>query len=435
MFKKLLTLFFIWLVRFFVFLAKFFYRFGGRFFLLRLYRFYYYLKQEFKKGLLPLQNKLYYFLANRHFVHLIIIILAVLVVTSNIKAQENRNFDLITIEKNSLIPQIIPKSPEEEESTDLIEEEVEINIQSQKRACRYFETEGVVKAEPQIGDKTQEEQGLAQISEQEDALLKPNIVTTISGEESYPYRRTAIEYYIIKNGDTVSSIAKKFGVSIETILWENNLSLNSTLKLNQKLTILPTSGITYKVKKGDTIEKIARNFRVDSDKILAYNSITEAGSLKISETIIIPDGKKIITQPKASSPLSAIKQYYEAPTPRSALGFVWPTSCRHITQYYSWRHHAIDIACGYNVPIYAVEDGVVESSCRVSGYGKRIIISHPNGIRTLYGHFNQLNVTAGQTVKKGQVIGLMGSTGRSTGPHLHFEVIAGYAKSNPLKYY
>jgi murein DD-endopeptidase MepM/ murein hydrolase activator NlpD len=432
--KKLLTLFFICLVKLIVILIKIFYRFGGRFILLWLYRLYSFLKQEFKRGLAPLQNKLYYYLGNRHLIHFIIIALAIFVAVSNIKAHDNRNADLLAIEKESLISRLVPKSPEEIESFELIEEEMVIDSKSPKRVCRYLDIEGVAKAEPQLVDKTEEAEDWTKISLKEDTLLKPQIVTT-APEDYYPYIRTSIESYVVKSGDTLSSIAKKFSVSVETILWENNLSIYSTLQPSQKLAILPTSGLTYKIKKGDTVEKIAKNFKVDSDKILAYNNLTEVSGLKVGEIIVVPDGKKIIIQPKSLSPLGAIKQYYEAPTPRSVLGFIWPTTCRRITQYYSWRHHAIDIACGYNVPIYAVESGVVESACWVGGYGKRIIIRHTNGMRTLYGHFNQLNVSTGQTVKKGQVIGLMGSTGRSTGAHVHFEVMAGSAKQNPLRYY
>ncbi|MFH0819867.1 MAG: peptidoglycan DD-metalloendopeptidase family protein [bacterium] len=415
-------------------LGKFFYSFGGRYFLLRLYRIYSYLKQEFKKGLAPLRNKLYYYLGNRHLIHFIIITLAVFVVTSNIKAHENRNADVQAIEKESLIPELIPKSPEEGGGYDVSEEEIVIENISQRNVCHYLDYEDVAKATPQLNDTSQPVEDWTQVSLKEDTLLKPNIVTT-APEDYYPYTRTSIESYVIKSGDTVSSIAKKFGVSAETILWENNLSLNSTLKIGQKLTILPTSGLTYKVKKGDTVDKIARNFKVDADRILAYNNISAASSLQVGETIVVPDAKKVFIQTKSPSPLNVLKEYYEAPAARTALGFVWPTACRRITQYYSWRHHAIDIACGLNVPIYAVEDGVVESACWATGYGKRIIIRHTNGMRTLYGHFNQLNVSTGQTVKKGQVIGLMGSTGRSTGPHVHFEVMAGAAKQNPLRYY
>lgn len=415
-------------------LVKFFYRFGGRFILLKIYRLYSFLKQEFKRGLAPLQNKLYYYLGNRHLIHFIIITLTIFVAASNIKAHENKNADVLTIERESLIPELIPKSPEETGWHDVNEEEIMVENIDQGRVCHYLDYEGVAKASPRLKDVSQPVEDWKQISLDEDALLKPNIVTT-APEDYYPYTRTSIESYLVKSGDTASLIAKKFGVSVETILWENNLALNSTLKIGQKLVILPTSGLTYKVKKGDTVDKIAQNFKVDADKILAYNNLSNLNSLQISQILVIPDAKKIIPKPQVSSPLNAIKQYYEAPDLRKVVGFIWPTACRRITQYYSWRHHAIDIACGYNALIYAVEGGVVESACWAAGYGKRIIIRHPNGMRTLYGHFNQLNVTAGQTIKKGQVIGLMGSTGRSTGPHLHLEVIAGSTKMNPLKYY
>ena len=359
--KKLLTLFFICLIKILAALGKFFYSFGGRYFLLRLYRIYSYLKQEFKKGLQPLQNKLYYYLGNRHLIHFIIITLAVFVVTSNIKAHENRNADVQAIEKESLIPELIPKSPEESGGYDASEEEIVIENINQSNVCHYLDYEDVAKATPQLNDTNQPVEDRTQVSLKEDTLLKPNIVTT-APEDYYPYTRTSIESYVIKSGDTISSIAKKFGVSVETILWENNLSLSSTLRLGQKLTILPTSGLTYKVKKGDTVDKIARNFKVDADRILAYNNISAASGLQVGETIVVPDVEEGFCSTKSPSPLNVLRNIRK----HRRRVRLWVLSGRlpaGVLPNIIPGYHAVYIACGLNVPIYAVEDGVVESAC------------------------------------------------------------------------
>jgi len=113
---------------------------------------------------------------------------------------------------------------------------------------------------------------------------------------------------------------------------------------------------------------------------------------------------------------------------------IWPTDLRTITQYYGWRHTGVDIDCGWDNTNYAAMDGIVESSGWNGGYGYAIDINHGNGITTRYGHNASLYVSAGQYVSQGQAIGLCGTTGRSTGTHLHFEVIASGRFKNPLEY-
>ena len=105
-----------------------------------------------------------------------------------------------------------------------------------------------------------------------------------------------------------------------------------------------------------------------------------------------------------------------------------------ITQYYSWRHHAIDIANKTGTPIYAADAGVIEVAGWGAGYGNQIVINHGGGVKSRYAHMSKFYVKNGQKVSKGEAIGGIGSTGRSTGPHVHFEYIINGVKYNPLNY-
>ncbi|MEA3272399.1 MAG: M23 family metallopeptidase [Patescibacteria group bacterium] len=256
------------------------------------------------------------------------------------------------------------------------------------------------------------------------ALIQP--IVFVSDESVAP--RTEVETYIVRQGDTASTIARTFGLNINTILWANNLSTRSIIRPGDKLSILPINGVLYKVKRNDTISKIAKALRADSDKILEYNMLTSASTLQVGEKLIVPGGKK---QQTYYAPSQSI---FASPAPKSNLGMIWPTTSRRITQYYWWKHTAIDIGGKRGLPIYAVDSGVVEYSGWGTGYGRQIVINHQNGIKTRYAHANTLYVNKGDGVEQGQVIMEMGNTGWSTGPHLHFEIYINGRRVNPLEY-
>lgn len=254
--------------------------------------------------------------------------------------------------------------------------------------------------------------------------------------------RDAIVEYAIQPGDTLGGIAARFSVSLQTLVWENNLTIRSTLQVGQKLRVLPVSGLSYKIKKGDTIARIAKLLQTRPENITEFNKIDDA-HLTVGNVIIVPGGKKIITEQQPSSQLAApgrARGRYLGGTPPPSLrgagqGMVWPTTVRHITQYFRLRHPGLDIAGPSSTPVYASDEGtVVTSGWNRGGYGYMILIDHGNGLMTRYGHNSQLFVSAGEHVFKGQTIALVGSTGRSTGPHLHFEVVAGGVRVNPFLY-
>ncbi|MFA5183924.1 MAG: M23 family metallopeptidase [Patescibacteria group bacterium] len=254
-------------------------------------------------------------------------------------------------------------------------------------------------------------------------------------------QRTEIVYYTVQNGDTASSIANRFGLTVNTILWANNLSAYSLIRPGDTLTILPYSGVLYTVKSGDTVSKIAARYNVGMEEIISHNSL--GSGLKIGQKIILPGARKItetaaIARSASSyTGLDVISNLLKTPTVKSSGGsMVWPTVGHRITQYFSWRHNGLDIGNKVGTPIYAADDGIVEiaSSGWNGGYGNTIVINHGGGKKTRYGHASKLFVKVGEEVSKGEHIAAMGSTGRSTGPHLHFEIIINGRRYNPLNY-
>lgn len=249
--------------------------------------------------------------------------------------------------------------------------------------------------------------------------------------------RAEISEYTVQKGDTIAGIAQKFGVTVDTIRWANELNDSMTIKPGQTLKISPVTGVVHKVKKGDTVYSIAKNYNTDAQGIVDYpfNTFTndETFDLAVGQILIVPDG----VMPKPQAPPT---QYFAQQTPNAgtivASGiFVWPTQ-GVITQGFKWYHRAVDIANKMGTPILAADAGKVTVAGWPDnvGYGNRVMIDHGNSYLTLYGHMSKILVTAGQTVKRGDVIGLMGSTGRSTGPHCHFEIRLSGKTQDPLAY-
>ncbi len=271
-----------------------------------------------------------------------------------------------------------------------------------------------------------------------------------------------LSYYIVRKGDTVEKIAKRFGVSKNTIIWENNLSKNGFLKLGQKLTILPVSGIRYKVKKGDTLSKIAKKTKAKMKEIESVNQIKN-NRLKVGEYLLIPNGQKEIIKKKIYKKKAKISTYKTkknikiSKSPLSKL-FIKPSKGRFTSGFgRRWHkfHYGVDFASYRGSAVVAAASGVVVktySGCRVGnshcggGYGNNIVIQHDNGYQTRYAHLISIKVRTGQRVVQGQLIGGMGNTGhvvprptsyKSTkGTHLHFEIIKNGRKISPnfLKY-
>jgi len=250
--------------------------------------------------------------------------------------------------------------------------------------------------------------------------------------------RDSIIDYTVASGDTISSIADKFGVSTDTILWQNNLTSADDINIGQTLKILPVTGVSHTVVKGDTVQAIAKKYGLPNAEAIVefpFNTFTndETFDLAIGQTIIVPNG----VMPSASGivvPAIAVQITPNAGTVVASGRFVWPTQ-GVITQGYYWYHPGVDIANNIEPNVLAADSGkIVREGWDTTGYGNMILIDHGNGLQTLYAHMSAFYVTLGQTVNRGDAIGRMGTTGHSTGPHLHFEVHINGVHTNPLNY-
>jgi murein DD-endopeptidase MepM/ murein hydrolase activator NlpD len=253
-------------------------------------------------------------------------------------------------------------------------------------------------------------------------------VTTLVSEKV----RDKIVDYEVKGGDTVSTIAEKFGISEDTIRSQNNIS-GDTIKVGKSLEILPVSGVLHSVKKGDSVYSIAKKYDTSPQGMVdfPYNTFAndETFELAVGQVIVVPDG----VMPKVQAATPRLRRVTpDAGTVVASGSFVWPAGGK-ITQNFVWYHKGIDIANRAAPAIVAADAGtVVYAGCLSWGYGCHVVINHGNGYKTLYGHLSRYYVTTGQTVGRGTAIGKMGSTGRSTGTHLHFEVIRNGVYLNPL---
>lgn len=250
--------------------------------------------------------------------------------------------------------------------------------------------------------------------------------------------RSEVVNYKVESGDTLSSIAKKFGISQETVKWANNLDNVNQIKPGQLLKILPVTGVSHVVKSGDTLESVAKKYQAGSQAILdfPFNDVPDDFKLTIGQLLIVPEGQIESAAPAKPKPQPQSLAQGPASAAFEALGggkFVWPTS-GSITQYFAWYHRGVDIA-NRVAPGIAASDGgtvVVAGWPDNYGYGNRVVVDHGNGYRSLYAHLSNIYVSVGQTVSRGQVIGQMGTTGRSTGIHLHLEIYYKGVPVNPL---
>jgi len=227
-----------------------------------------------------------------------------------------------------------------------------------------------------------------------------------------------ISLYVVRKGDTLSGIAKMFGVSVNTVMWANNVN-SSSLHAGDQLVILPISGLQYTVKAGDTLKSIANKYKADANEIIQFNDLKADAPLAVGSNIIIPDGE--IAMPKVNQPTSKLhgaggpdyEGYYRAP-----LASYKKTQGLH-------GYNGVDMGAPAGTPVMAAAAGDIIVSKNYGwngGYGEYVVISHTNGTQTLYSHMSANITYPGMHVFQGQVIGYVGSTGKSTGPHLHFEV-------------
>ena len=236
-----------------------------------------------------------------------------------------------------------------------------------------------------------------------------------------------ISVYVVRAGDTLSEISAMFDVSVNTIIWANNLKRATDLKEGQTLVILPMTGIRYTVVNGDTLKSVAKEHHGDIEEIISFNDLDPALPLTVGSIIMIPNGELTILAeneaiPRPKSPRSRrvvgnngpnYVGYYERPLKGGVR-----TQGLH-------GYNGVDLADKSGTPIYAAAGGRVIISKNTGwngGYGNYVVIKHDNNTQTLYAHNLKNLVTVGQMVEAGQEIAKLGSSGNSTGPHVHFEI-------------
>jgi murein DD-endopeptidase MepM/ murein hydrolase activator NlpD len=231
---------------------------------------------------------------------------------------------------------------------------------------------------------------------------------------------STISVYVVRPGDTLSAISKMFGVTASTIIGANDIK-GGVIQPGQTLIIFPISGLQHIVKSGDTVASIAKKYKADTDEILQYNNLDENVALKVGDTVFIPDAElpavAVVGSPRTSGLRGANGPNYVGYYMKPIVGAV-KTQGLH-------GYNGIDLGAPVGTPIYASASGDViisKNSGWNGGYGEYIVISHANGTQTLYGHLSGTVVGVGYHVAQGQLIGFSGNTGKSTGPHLHFEV-------------
>ncbi len=222
--------------------------------------------------------------------------------------------------------------------------------------------------------------------------------------------------YTVVEGDTLSSIAEKFGLKMGTLLGSNK-GLTANLQIGKEMVILPIDGVIHTVASGDTLSGIARKYGVETQKITDFNALEE--TLVVGTKLVVPGGRiatgAATTATTRFGSLPSFPGYFAVPT----KGVI--TQGLH-------GHNGIDFGAPRNTNVYASAAGTV---ARVNvgtyngGYGNLVVINHDNGTQTWYAHLNDVAISVGAEVTKNQVIGHVGSTGKSSGPHLHFEVRGG----------
>ena len=273
-----------------------------------------------------------------------------------------------------------------------------------------------------------------------------------------------VSAYVVAQGDSLWSISNTQNIELDTLIGSNTFKSSAKLRPGAVLRIPNQDGIFYKLKKGETIESVAKRYRVKLAKVKLVNSEVDMKALKEGDEIFLPGAKpeglievakidvKKVPIPSSSTSSSSGKKSSAKAQPvvaesnldgKKTARYSWPVMGR-INSPFGWRQHpitkrkdfhtGIDIKSDRNTPIKGAGSGRVVYSGWMGGYGKVIVIEHNNGQSTLYAHCSSLLVGKGASVSSGQIVAKVGTTGRSTGPHLHFEVRNGNSPVNPIKY-
>lgn len=384
--------------------------------LLALYRQSFPIRLAIGKIIAPAKRRTFAPLTTRYVAHALIAVLTIVISTSSIAAQEVKT---ATNGHRSLLASLVTADSAETLTTIIPDE----TLTPAADVAALAKTDGAEVAEAEDG---------TDIS----ALEKPLLTETTSAGQP----RQEIVHYTVEGGDTVSTIAEKFGVSSRTLLWANGLSDRDFIKPGQALTVPPVSGVLHKVKSGETLQGIANKYKANVDSILEFNRLASAEAIESDQTLVVPGGEIEDAPAQVTRPRYAqfVPDYGATPPPSAPArgsGLLWPTPSRRINRGFLGYHPALDIDGNVGSPIYAADAGRVTTvKYERYGYGYHVIVSHGGGETTLYAHASKIFVKPGDSVQKGQTIALIGLTGRTSGAHLHFEVARNGRRVNPLGY-
>ena len=229
-----------------------------------------------------------------------------------------------------------------------------------------------------------------------------------------------ISVYVVRSGDSLSGIAEIFGVSVNTIIWANDIK-GGKINPGQSLIILPISGVQHRVVRGDTLASLAKKYNADLSEIAQFNGLSLDSAIAIGDTVIIPDG--VVSAPVSKS--TGVRKSVRGASGPSYEGYYLRPVLGGRKSQGLHGYNGVDLAAPNGSPLLAAAGGKVIISKNYGwngGYGNYIVVSHPNGTQTLYAHLSKNLVFEGYSVVRGQVIGNVGSTGKSTGSHVHFEI-------------
>ncbi|NBS41463.1 M23 family metallopeptidase [bacterium] len=403
------------------------------------YRLVFFAQRQLAHVLLPAKNRILYLVSNRYAVHAAVIAIAAVASSANLSQTQVR---AETFGSHSMLYALVAQG--DAQTIEVVSATDTSNPDA--IATSYMD-------DPAIDVLAHVDLDYA--GESYVATLGGSIASPTLSEGSLSVApRDAVEPYTVADGDTLGGISDQFGLSLSTLLWANNLTFRSTIRPGQSLNIPPVDGVLYTVKKGDSVNKIANTYGTDAAQIIAFNKLGSADDLRVGDELMLPGGEPPapVVRP-ATKPLASLFTSPGGTAVSDAQGFskwtpfaapkgdgetsgtwTWPTDWHVITQNFGWKHTGVDLDGDYSTHSYAAADGVVIYSGWRTGYGNTVEIDHGNGVVTRYAHHSKLLVHAGDVVTAGQTIAITGSTGRSTGTHLHFEVIVNGKFQNPLNY-
>ncbi len=408
-----------------------------RYLILPVYGLSYGLRRRLGNFYRPAKNRVMFLLTNRYAVH------AVVIMVAGVAGVVNFGFGEVRAESEAFGQRSILYSIVTKQEIEVIEEYSSLENVTNYASVPMFADDAL---HAPIGGTSDIEPLSSMTGLGQNGLALGSSVTSSGSAAVSTVPRTTVEAYVVTIGDTLSTISQQFGISLNTLLWANNLTVRSVIKPGMSLSILPVSGVQHTIKSGDTLGAISKKYSVGTESILAYNNLASADALRIGQSLLIPGGQ--LSAPIPTTRSVGVKDLFTpAPTgsggsstPAPGAKMVWPTDLHYIVRGLSLYHSGVDIDCNGRADgtstndNYAAMDGIVQFAGSKGAYGYAVEIDHGNGLVTRYGHFHSLYVTRGDIVSAGDPLGRCGSRGRSTGTHLHFEVIANGRFMNPANY-